>query len=534
VEYLALASTNLPSRKIVSKLLEIRSPTRADLERVKIEVCREFNADRVPRNSEIIACLLPGEMHLREVLTRKSVRSISGVVVVAVMTPPARCPHEGAPCLYCPGGPDHGVPQSYTGKEPASMRGAQAGYDPHLQVKGRIEQLQAIGHKVSKIELIIMGGTFPSLPPDVQESFVKRCLDATNGQVALDLEEAKRLAEGATVRNVGITVETRPDWAGQKHVNQMLAMGVTRVELGVQNVYDDIYATVNRGHTVADVVEATRITKDSGLKVVYHLMPGLPGSNPEKDLEGFSKVFSDERFKPDMLKLYPCLVLKGTKLYHWWLEGKYRPYSSEEAAELIVELKRRIPPWVRIMRVQRDIPANLIEDGVTRSDLRELVREKMKERAFRCRCVRCREAGHRWLRDHVQTTPDRVRILCQSYEASEGQEFFISAEDPEQDILVGYVRLRIPSCSAKRPEVAGRDASIVRELRVCGPMVPVGAKAGDAWQHRGYGRILLNEAESLARREGRKKILVTSALGTRQYYSRLGYDSDGPYVSKAL
>jgi elongator complex protein 3 len=235
-----------------------------------------------------------------------------------------------------------------------------------------------------------------------------------------------------------------------------------------------------------------------------------------------------------MLKLYPCLVLKGTKLYNWWLEGKYRPYSSEQAAGLVAELKCRVPSWMRIMRVQRDIPANLIEDGVTRSDLRELVRERMKERDLRCRCVRCREVGHRWLRDHIQTTPDRVRIIRQSYKASGGQEFFVSIEDPEQDILVGYLRLRIPSWSASRPEVVGKEACVVRELKVCGPMVPVGTKVRDAWQHRGYGRILMNEAESLAHKEGRRKILVTSALGTRQYYYRLGYSPDGPYVSKTL
>jgi len=427
-----------------------------------------------------------------------------------------------------------GVPQSYTGKEPASMRGAQSNYDPYLQVTSRIEQLRAIGHAVSKVELVIMGGTFPATPVSFQESFVKKCLDATNGHSSADLEEAKQLAETAAMRNVGITVETRPDWARQSHVDQMLKMGVTRVELGVQNVYDDIYATVNRGHTVADVIESTRILKGSGLKVVYHMMPGLPGSNFNRDLEGFKKIFSDHRFRPDMLKIYPCLVLKGTRLYDWWLEGRYRPYSSEEAAELIVEIKRNIPRWVRIMRVQRDIPANLIEDGVGRSDLRELVRSKLKERGIHCRCIRCREVGHRWLRDHVEADPAQIEILCEEYEASGGREFFISAEDTKQDILVGYLRLRIPSESAGRPEIARAAASIVREVKVCGPVVPVGTEEADAWQHKGYGKALLEEAESISRREGGKKILVTSALGTRQYYYGFRYAPDGPYVSKSL
>jgi len=534
VENSALTSTEQLSRQIIGRLLEIPDPTREDVERIKLEVCRQFNAERVPRNSEIMANLLPSEMKLHKALKRKLVRSISGIAVIAVMTPPSKCPHESAPCAYCPGGPNLGVPQSYTGKEPASMRGAQSNYDPHLQVKSRIEQLQAIGHKISKVELIIMGGTFPSIPPERQEFFIKGCLDASNDRASSSLEEAKHLAEAAPIRNVGITVETRPDWSKQEHVDQMLKMGVTRVELGVQNVYDDIYRIVNRGHTVADVADATQTLKDSGLKVVYHLMPGLPGSDFQRDLEGFKRVFMDERFKPDMLKIYPCLVIKGTRLYEWWLEGKYKPYSSEEAAELIAEMKRYVPPWVRIMRVQRDIPAPIIEDGVRRSDLRELVKVKMNESNVNCRCIRCREVGHRSLREKAETTPSQVEISCEHYQASDGREFFISAEDREQDILVGYVRLRIPSELAHRPEIARKNASIVRELRVLGPMVPVGTKTGEGWQHKGYGRLLLREAESISKRENRSKILVTSALGTKQYYRRLGYVSDGPYVSKSL
>jgi len=534
VENSALTSTEKLSRQIIGRLLEIPDPTRDDVERIKLEVCRQFNAERVPSSSEIAADLLPSEMKLHNVLKRKLVRSISGIAVIAVMTPPSKCPHESAPCAYCPGGPNFGVPQSYTGKEPASMRGAQSNYDPYLQVKNRIEQLQAIGHKISKVELIIMGGTFPSVPPESQESFIKGCLDATNECTSNSLEEAKDLAETAPIRNVGITVETRPDWSKQRHVDQMLNLGVTRVELGVQNIYDDIYRIVNRAHTVADVADATRILKDSGLKVVYHLMPGLPRSDFQRDLEGFKKIFTDERFKPDMLKIYPCLVIKGTRLYEWWLEGKYKPYSSEEAAELIAEMKRYVPPWVRIMRVQRDIPAPIIEDGVSRSDLRELVKEKMRQRNVNCRCIRCREAGHRLLREKAETTPSQVEVFCQEYRASDGREFFISAEDREQDILVGYVRLRIPSEMAHRPEIAQKNASIVRELRVLGPMVPVGIKTGEGWQHKGYGRLLLREAESISKKENRGMILVTSALGTKHYYRRLGYAPNGPYVSKSL
>jgi len=223
------------------------------------------------------------------------------------------------------------------------------------------------------VELIVMGGTFPSMPLNYQEHFVQRCLDAVTKKKSSSLEEAKKGAETSQIRNVGITVETRPDWAKENHVDHMLSMGVTRVELGVQNVYDDIYEQVGRGHTVQDVVEATRILKDSGLKVVYHLMPGLPGSSFERDLKGFRRIFTDSSFKPDMIKIYPCLVLKGTKAYEWWIQGKYQPYTTEEAAQLVFEVKKIVPPWVRIMRVQRDIPAFLIEAGVDKGNLRQMV-----------------------------------------------------------------------------------------------------------------------------------------------------------------
>jgi elongator complex protein 3 len=415
------------------------------------------------------------------------------------------------------------------------MRGLQSGFDAYEQVRNRIEQLKAIGHNVDKVELIIMGGTFPGMPLDYQEHFVKRCLDAITETQIQSLEEAKKVAETSRTRNVGITVETRPDWAKEKHVDQMLSMGVTRVELGVQNVYDDIYELVERGHSVQDVVEATRILKDAGLKVVYHLMPGLPGSSFERDLAGFHKIFTDSDFKPDMIKIYPCLVLKGTKTYDWWKRGEYQPYTTDEAAQLILEVKKMIPPWIRIMRVQRDIPAYLIEAGVNRSNLRQLVLQRLKEEGVQCRCIRCREVGHRWLKDKIKPDPNSIEIRAIKEKASEGEEVFISAEDPVNDVLVGYLRLRIPSGKAHRPEILPEATSIVRELHVYGPLVPVGRHLAKAWQHKGYGEILLSEAERISREDyGRKKVIVTSALGTKQYYKRFGYDYDGNYVSKLL
>jgi elongator complex protein 3 len=522
-------------RDIIQQLMEMPNPTKRDLESVKVKAAGKHGLGKVPSNSEIIEHLKPEETaKLLPILRRKVVRTISGVTVVAVMTEPSPCPKD-EPCAYCPGGPTEGVPQSYTGHEPAALRGAQNEYNPYAQVRTRIEQLKAIGHKVDKVELIIMGGTFPSTPPEYQRDFVKQCLDAITETKTSSLEEAKKVAETSRTRNVGITVETRPDWAKEENVDMMLSMGVTRVEVGVQNVYDDIYATVNRGHRVEDVIEATRIMKDAGLKVVYHLMPGLPGSSFERDLEGFRQIFTDSRFKPDMIKLYPCLVIKGTKVYDWWKKGEYRPYTTDEAAQLIAEVKKFVPPWVRIMRVQRDIPAKLIEAGVKLSNLRQIALEKLEAEGMRCHCIRCREVGHRWLKDKVKPDPDKIEVRTVKEEASGGKELFISAEDPVNDVLVGYVRLRVPSEKASRPEITAENTAIIRELRVYGPLVPVGKHLSRAWQHKGYGGVLLSEAERIAiEYYSRSKIVVTSALGTKEYYKRFGYGYDGPYVSKQL
>jgi elongator complex protein 3 len=522
-------------REIIENLMKTPRPIERDVTIHKMRVAGRHKLPKIPSNQQLLASLRANERRkLLPLLRRKTTRTISGVTVVAVMTEPYPCP-QPKPCAYCPGGPRFGVPQSYTGFEPATMRGIQNKYNPYLQVRSRIRQLEAIGHVVDKVELVIMGGTFPATPIEYQEDFIRQCLSGITGKRADSIDEAKRNAETSMIKNVGITVETRPDWAKQEHVNKMLGMGVTRVELGVQNPSDRIYGLVGRKHTVEDVVTATRVMKDAGLKIVYHMMPGLPGSGSKQDLKAFKAIFSDPRFKPDMIKIYPCLVIKGTKAYNMWRKGEYTPYTTEEAAELIVEVKKIIPPCVRIMRVQRDIPANLIIAGVNKSNLREIVAEKLRAQGLRCRCIRCREAGHRMLKDHVKPDPSKIEIRTNKQQANEGEDVFISAEDMRNDVLVGYLRLRIPSVKAHREEIIGEPCAIVRELHVYGIMVPVGRHFARAWQHKGYGNILLSEGERMTYEEyGRRKVVVISALGTKQYYMRTGYSYDGPYVSKWL
>ncbi len=515
-------------------LLSMQSPTHEDANRLKLKAAAKYHMQSMPSNADLIAVLTPEETKLLlPILRRKTTRTISGVTVVATMTEPYPCP-QPEPCAYCPGGPTQGSPQSYTGHEPAAMRGSQNNFDSYLQVQSRIEQLTAIGHKVDKIELIIMGGTFPATPVEYQTRFIQRCLDAITGKESASLEEAKANAEVSKTRNVGITVETRPDWCKQPHIDAMLGMGVTRIELGVQNPNDEIYRKVGRTHTVADVTEATQIAKDSGLKIVYHMMPGMPGSSPKKDVQAFREIFTNPLFKPDMLKIYPCLAIAGTKAYQWLQEGTYKPYSTEEAADVIAEVKKFIPKWVRVMRVQRDIPARLILDGVKKSNLRQIVTEKLKNQGAKCQCIRCREVGHRMEADHVKPDLKNIKILTEQYMASDGKEYFISTEDPINNVLLGYLRLRVPSPKAHRTEITEVPSAIVRELHVYGPLVPVGRHVDEAWQHKGYGLRLLEEAEQITKENALEKLLVISALGTKRYYMRSGFKHDGPYVSKRL
>ncbi|MGA3290958.1 MAG: tRNA uridine(34) 5-carboxymethylaminomethyl modification radical SAM/GNAT enzyme Elp3 [Candidatus Bathyarchaeia archaeon] len=522
-------------REIINTLMETPQPTCDDVNRLKIKTAGKYQLEEVPSNADLISLLTSKETkQLLPILRRKNTRTISGVSVVATMTKPYPCP-QPEPCAYCPGGPSQGSPQSYTGHEPAAMRGSQNSFDPYQQVRSRIDQLTAIGHKVDKIELIVMGGTFPATPVEYQTWFIQRCLDAITSKTSASLEEAKANAETSSMRNVGITLETRPDWAKQQHVDAMLDMGVTRIELGVQNPDDEIYRLVGRTHTVADVQEATRIAKDAGLKVVYHLMPGMPGSNPQRDLVAFKQIFTNAAFKPDMIKIYPCLCIAGTKAHELYQKGIYKPYTTQEATALIAEIKKLIPPWIRVMRVQRDIPARLILAGVKKSNLRQLVHDQLKAQGVKCQCIRCREVGHRMAFEHVKPDMEKVAIQSIQYDASEGKEVFISAEDKENDILLGYLRLRVPSAKAHRPEITASPSAIVRELHVYGPLVPVGKHSAGAWQHKGFGANLLKEAERMTREDfDLKKLLVISALGTRRYYMRFGYERDGVYISKKL
>jgi elongator complex protein 3 len=516
-------------REIISHLSSHPlSPTL--LERVKIAVCRAHRSPVIPRNSAILAAAFPSEREgLLSLLRLKPTRTLSGVAPVAVMTSPAPCPH--GKCLPCPGGPDHpfGTPQSYTGEEPAALRAREHAYDPYRQVRARLDQFRALGHHVDKAELIVMGGTMTARPPEYQGWFVSECLRAMNefgeGPRAMgdSFDAIAGANETAGVRCVAMTFETRPDCCREEHVAGMLSLGVTKVELGVQHVEDRILDLNRRGCGLGDTLSANRLLRDSGFKVGFHVMPNLPGASLADDERMFRTLFSDDRLRPDFLKIYPTLVTPGSGIETLYREGGYEPYPEPALVDLIARAKAILPPYVRLQRVQRDIPAKLITAGSVHGNLRQMARARLGELGGSCRCIRCREAG----RGAVAGAP-ALEVL--TYPCCGGTEHFLSAV--AGDALIGYARLRIP-CSPG--ETVPEGATLLRELHVYGPVVPLGGTPRPhEWQHRSYGGLLLHRAEELSRSAGFRRMAVLSGIGVRPYYRKRGYERRGPYMVKEL
>ncbi|XUX01329.1 MAG: tRNA uridine(34) 5-carboxymethylaminomethyl modification radical SAM/GNAT enzyme Elp3 [Dehalogenimonas sp.] len=454
---------------------------------------------------------------------KKFTRTISGVTPVAVMSRPSPCPGH---CVYCPD--FSGTPRSYTPHSPAVMRAVRYDYDPEEQIKARLRILSDMGHPTDKVELIVMGGTFLATPIEYQNFFIKACYDALNGVASTSLEDAHRINESAVNRAVGLCIETRPDVCGEREVDRMITWGTTRVELGVQTLDDEIYRLINRGHRVSAVIEASARLRRAGLKVHYHWMPGLPGSNPGYDLLMTKRLFFDQDFQPDGIKIYPTMVIENTELELWQLENRYQPYEDDVMVELIAEMKINVPPYVRISRVLRDIPAEYITGGLKNS-LRDGLKDRLDVQGFTCRCIRCREYGHRPKHREVQPSLRRLE-----YEASGGREIFLSYED-EYDTLYGLIRLRIQPQAPDNLRILGDRVALVRELHVYGPELQIGAKGNHSAQHQGLGRQLLHHAEEIAHKEfGASFVAILSGVGARNYYRDLGYQLASGYMIKSI
>ncbi|XP_020487110.2 elongator complex protein 3 [Labrus bergylta] len=525
---------------VIKQLVEAHEEGKdINLNKVKTKTSAKYGLEAQPRLVDIIAAVPPQYRRaLVPKLKAKPIRTASGIAVVAVMCKPHRCPHisfTGNICVYCPGGPDSDFEystQSYTGYEPTSMRAIRARYDPYLQTRHRAEQLKQLGHSVDKVEFIVMGGTFMALPEEYRDYFIRNLHDALSGHTSNNVAEAVRYSERSNTKCVGITIETRPDYCLKRHLSDMLGYGCTRLEIGVQSVYEDVARDTNRGHTVRAVCESFHLSKDAGFKVVAHMMPDLPNVGMERDVEQFIEFFENPAFRPDGLKLYPTLVIRGTGLYELWKTGRYKSYTPSALVDLVARILALVPPWTRVYRVQRDIPMPLVSSGVEHGNLRELALARMKDMGTECRDVRTREVGIQEI--HHKVRPYQVELVRRDYVANGGWETFLSYEDPEQDILIGLLRLRRCSPQSFRPELKG-DVSIVRELHVYGSVVPVSSRDPSKFQHQGFGMMLMEEAERISREEhGSSKLAVISGVGTRNYYRKMGYELEGPYMVKDL
>lgn len=526
--------------RLLDELETVPSSGVAQLRKLKAKAAKRSGAAAMPRTDQLLGRyrgevregLRPADRRLERSLVLNPIRSSSGVATVTVLTKPYPCPGR---CVYCP--TEVKAPKSYLLTEPAVKRALSDDYDPTLQVEHRLKALENTGHATDKIELIVKGGTWSFYPESYQQGFLQRCFDAANQTDSLTLQEAQSQNETAQRRIIGLTVETRPDYVTPEEILRLRALGVTRVELGVQSLDDAVLKLTVRDHTTREIREASRLLRDAGFKIAYHLMPNLPGSSPEGDLETFRKLFADPAYRPDQLKIYPCAVVESAELSRWWLDGRYRPYDEESLLELVVQVKGFVPPYVRIERIARDIATPSVLAGNKRPNLRQEALSRLKGRGLTCRCIRCRE-----VRDQVA---GEFQLVRREYEASEGKEIFLSFEAaqgcfeaPATDRLAALLRLRVPSfifsgASHWIPELD--RAAIVRELHTYGWQLPLEDKNRSAAQHRGFGRRLMAEAERITREEfGLPRIAVIAGIGVRPYYRRLGYTLDATYMVKPL
>ena len=456
---------------------------------------------------------------------RKPVRTISGVTPLTVVVQPLSCKWR---CTYCP--TFEGAPKSYTPLSPAIMRAAPLNYDPYKQLTDRLQQLKSMQHPTNKIELIIIGGTFldpGSCTLDYQYAFIKSCYDAMNEKTSTTLVEAQKLNEQADNRCVALCIETRPDVCEENHIDRMLEFGTTRCELGVQAIDDQLYKNTKRGHNVQAVQTATARLKDAAFKVGYHWMPGLPGSNIDKDLAMYKEIFENPAYKPDHLKIYPTQIMEGTILEQESKKTGWQTYDEETLLQLLIAMKKITPRYCRIMRIMRAVPHKYLREGIKHSDIRKILAEKMHNEGSICQCIRCREIGFNKKKNINQT----LTLKTTTYEASKGKEYFLEHVN-DKDTIFGLARLRLPT-EPYRKEIT-KKSLLVRELHVYGKELALNEREEKAYQHQGLGKQLLKKTEEIAQQEGCDKIVVISGIGVRDYYRKHGYILEGPYMVKQL
>ena len=471
--------------------------------------------------------VLPFERKTLRRLQRKPIRTLSGVAPVTVLTKPFPCPGQ---CIFCP--TREGMPKSYLPDEPGAMRAEAHDFDPYAQTASRIQAFEAIGHSTDKVELLILGGTWSYYPHDYQQWFIRRCLEAMNGEESDSLPEAQRLNETAPHRNVGLVIETRPDTITPEEVRRLRWLGVTKVQLGIQSLDDAILERNRRGHTVEHTRQAMRLLRSAGFKIALHWMPNLLGATPESDFQDFRRLWDDPALRPDELKIYPCLLLPGTELHTYWQRGLYRPYDEEVLIDLLVRCKAIIPPYCRVNRLMRDFPAPNIVEGSTKSNLRQIVQRRMRERGLACRCIRCREVREE------KVDPQTLRLETIVYDTDVSEEHFLSYVTPvgkpldgPRVRLAGFLRLSLPRRGAETPIEEIRGCAMIREVHVYGPALEIAAASEGEAQHLGLGSRLIEEAKRVARQRGFHRLAVIAAVGTREYYRKRGFELGELYMS---
>lgn len=510
--------------------LSIRSEE--DLHKLKKAFSREFKTD-LPTNfslqvayEELLKEGWEGDKEIQRLVRKRKVRTLSGVSVITVLTKPYSCPGK---CVFCPTEP--GMPKSYLSNEPGAMRAVLDDFHPNDQVTTRILSLKQQGHETEKIEMIVLGGTFSSYNRKYQNDFIRALFNACNEKKGKSLKEAQVINEYSKNRIIGLSLETRPDHITKSEIKRMRNLGCTKVQIGIQHTDNGVLEFNKRGETIEDSYKAIKLMKDAGLKIAVHMMPNLPGSNPEMDIASLKEVFKNPMLKPDHLKIYPCVVTPYSELEIWHRDGKFETYDDETLIRILIEMKKDIPEYVRIERLFRDIPGESIINGSQKTNMRQLLEEIMKREGVKCKCIRCREIkGESY-------DPEKTELRVLEYDASDGKEFFLSCNQIENDKLCSLLRLRFSSYSqtGKKHFIKELEgASIVREVHTYGYQVKIGKKTEDASQHAGLGRKLMLEAEKISKKAGFSKIAVISGVGTRNYYRKWGYELEGTYMTKKI
>lgn len=509
---------------IIKDLTKSKIKSLEDLSKVKRETAKRYKI-LCPSNINLLKTYhnllkngkIKKSFSIEFLLRTRPVRSLSGIVNISVLTKPYPCPGK---CLYCP--VEKGIPKSYVAGEPAVERAKKLKFDPYLQAKKRIEMLKLEGHPTDKIELRVVGGTWSFYPKKYQEEFLKKCFNAANEKTSKNLKEAQKLNEKAENKIIGLSIETRPDFIDEKEVKHLRELGATMIELGVQSIYDDILKKNLRGHGIKEIISATKLLKDAGFKVLYQMMPNLLGSDLKRDEEMFKTLFQNPDFQPDLLKIYPCALLKEAPLYKYWKKKKYTPYTKKQLINLISSIKKLMPYYVRIQRIVRDIPSKRISAGAAKiSNLRQILFEKMKRENWQCKCIRCREVKESY---HLK---EKIYLFRQDYPASDGKEIFLSFENKNRTKLYSLLRLRF----------ASNNKAFIRELHTYGQLLSLGRNqiSTVSPQHKGLGRKLIKIAEDITKKESNlNKITVISGVGVRDYFRRLGYKLENTYMVKSL